>query len=70
MYATDRAMDRAREGTSFRQAYRDAKSAGTEHSEGSPDVSLAERISTGASGNLCLSVLEERLQNLPGVFRQ
>ena len=60
MYATDLAMDLAREGMPFREAYRQA-SEPTRWTGGDPDASLAARVSPGASGDPGLDLLRERL---------
>ncbi|MBT8136510.1 MAG: argininosuccinate lyase, partial [Gammaproteobacteria bacterium] len=64
MYATDQAIEQAREGLPFRQAYKKAKDDLTGLGDGTPESAMANKISAGAAGNLCLSVLEDRLQAL------
>ena len=65
MYATDAAIEAAAAGTPFRDAYRSAAEAGASAGEGrTPQASLAARVSPGASGNLQLDVLRERLKAL------
>ena len=64
MYATDLAMDLAREGVPFRDAYRQAADP-ARWSAGDPDASLRARVSPGAAGAARLEVLHERLANLP-----
>jgi argininosuccinate lyase len=60
LYATDIAVDMARDGTPFREAYRQA-SVPQRWQEGDPGKSLAARVSPGASGDLRLDVLKRRL---------
>ncbi len=63
MYATDLAMDLAREGVPFRDAYRRAADpAGW--IAGDPDASLEARVSPGSAGALCLDLLRERLARM------
>ncbi|MGV8941515.1 MAG: argininosuccinate lyase [Lysobacter sp.] len=64
MYATDLAVDLAREGVPFRDAYRQAADP-TRWEQGDPDASLAARVSPGAAGDMRLRMLQERLQLLP-----
>ena len=62
MYATDVAIEAAVAGIPFRDAYRAAADAGREAGQGrTPESSLAARVSPGASGDLRLEVLVERL---------
>jgi argininosuccinate lyase len=63
MYATDLAMDLAREGVPFRDAYRQASDP-TCWEEGDPESSLAARVSPGASGHPELNRLRVRLAGL------
>ena len=63
MYATDLAVDLAREGTPFRDAYRQAADP-VRWIGGSPDASLAARVSPGAGGDLRLGALRLRLDAL------
>ena len=60
MYATDLAVDLARQGVPFREAYRQAADP-TRWSQGDPEASLAARVSPGAAAALCLDVLRTRL---------
>ena len=60
MYATDLAIDLARQGVPFRDAYRQAADP-ARWDEGDADASLAARTSPGAAGDLRLEVLRERL---------
>lgn len=60
MYATDLAVDLARQGVPFRDAYRQAADP-ARWSAGDPDASLAARISPGAAAALRLDVLKARL---------
>lgn len=68
MYATDLAVDMARAGVPFRDAYRQAADP-ARWAEGDPAASLAARVSPGASGELRLEVLRGRLAALsaPGI---
>lgn len=63
MYATDLAVELARDGVPFRDAYRDAAEP-ARWAERDPAQSLASRVSPGAAGDLRLDVLEERLAAL------
>jgi argininosuccinate lyase len=63
MYATDLAIDLARDGVPFRDAYR-AASDPARWEEGDPVSSLAARTSPGASGNPQLARLRTRLAEL------
>jgi argininosuccinate lyase len=60
MYATDLAVDMARDGVPFREAYRQAADP-QRWAEGDPAASLAARVSPGAAGDLRLEVLRQRL---------
>ncbi|HEY5850569.1 MAG TPA: argininosuccinate lyase [Lysobacter sp.] len=63
MYATDLAVDLARQGLPFREAYKQAADpARWEH--GDPEASLAARVSPGASAELRLDELRTRLESL------
>ncbi|GHA73581.1 argininosuccinate lyase [Cognatilysobacter bugurensis] len=60
MYATDLAVDLAREGVPFREAYR--RAADPQHwKAGDPAASLASRVSAGSGANLRLDALQARL---------
>ena len=63
MYATDLAVDLARQGMPFRDAYREAANP-ARWAEGDPQVSLQARVSPGAAANLRLDVLRARLDGL------
>ncbi len=63
MYATDLAVDMAREGLPFREAYRQAADP-ARWAQGDPAASLAARVSPGAAGELRLSGLRTRLAAL------
>jgi argininosuccinate lyase len=66
MYATDVAMEQAAAGVPFRDAYRAAAESVASAGLGrSPDVSLAMRISPGASADLRLDELTARLAAIP-----
>ncbi len=61
MYATDLAVDMAKQGVPFRDAYRQAADP-ARWAEGDPAASLAARVSPGAAGDLRLEALRQRLQ--------
>ncbi len=63
MYATDLAVDLARQGMPFRDAYREAADP-ARWAEGDPAASLAARVSPGASGAALNAVLKARLAAL------
>jgi argininosuccinate lyase len=64
MHATDIAVESAQSGVPFRDAYRHAaESKDTAHTR-TPEDSLSARVSAGASGDLRLDVLRERLAQL------
>lgn len=63
MYATDLAVDLARQGMPFRDAYKQAADP-ARWSAGDPDASLAARTSPGAAAALRLDVLKVRLSTL------
>lgn len=65
MYATDLAIELAREGLPFREAYRQAADP-ARWTKREPADSLAARVSPGAAGDLQLARLAERLQVLRG----
>lgn len=66
MYATDLAIDLARQGMPFRDAYRQAADP-QRWLHGDPAASLAARVSPGAAADLCLEALHARLAPLrPG----
>ena len=60
LYATDVAIDLARGGTPFREAYRQA--ADPTRWSGDPQASLAARTSPGAAADLRLDALQRRLE--------
>lgn len=60
MYATDLAVDMARQGVPFRDAYVQAADP-ARWAQADPDASLAARLSPGAAGDLRLEVLAARL---------
>jgi argininosuccinate lyase len=60
MYATDLAVDLARQGVPFRDAYRQAADP-ARWTPGVPDASLAARASPGAAGDQRLDTLRQRL---------
>jgi argininosuccinate lyase len=64
MYATDLAVDLAREGLPFREAYRQAADS-ARWAQGDPEASLAARVSPGAAADLRLQVLKQRLDAIP-----
>jgi len=63
MYATDLALDLARQGLPFRDAYREAADP-ARWAAGDPDASLAARVSPGAAADLRLDALHARLAGL------
>ncbi len=63
MYATDLAVDLAKQGMPFRDAYREAADP-ARWAEGDPAASLAARVSPGAAGDLRLAALRARLASL------
>ncbi len=65
MYATDLAVDMAKAGMPFREAYRRAADP-ARWAQGDADASLAARASPGAAGDLRLDVLQQRLGALAG----
>ena len=64
LYATDRAVELAREGVPFRQAYRQVAAELDGLVGRSPDESLRARVSPGAPGDLGLDRLAARLDAL------
>ncbi len=65
MYATDVAIEQAAAGVPFREAYRKAAETAASAGEGrTPESSLAARVSPGASADLHLPELRERLHAL------
>ncbi len=63
MYATDLAVDMARQGMPFREAYKQAADP-SRWAQGDPEASLAARVSPGASGDPGLESLRLRLEAL------
>src|SRR5690606_23288650 len=63
MYATDLAVEMAKDGVPFRNAYRQAADP-ARWVEGDPTASLAARVSPGAAGDLRLDELDKRLAAL------
>ena len=63
MYATDLAVDLARQGLPFRDAYKQAADP-ARWRDGDPEASLAARTSPGAAGDLQLERLHQRLASL------
>ena len=63
MYATDLAVDMARQGVPFREAYRQAADP-SRWAQGDPEASLAARVSPGASGDPGFESLRLRLAAL------
>ena len=63
MYATDLAVDLARDGIPFREAYRQAADP-QRWQAGDPAASLDARVSAGAAGDLRLDLLQQRLETL------
>jgi argininosuccinate lyase len=66
MYATDLAVEQAIDGVPFREAYRAAADAAAMLDQRTPEASLAARVSPGASADLRLDVLHERLARIAG----
>jgi argininosuccinate lyase len=64
MFATDRAVDLARAGVPFRDAYRQVAAELERAEPGDPDASLAARTSPGGAAALGLDELERRLAAL------
>ena len=64
MLATDRALDMARDGIPFRDAYRTASSESVDISEEGIAQSLINRVSPGGCGQLETDLLESRLRSL------
>jgi argininosuccinate lyase len=62
MYATDLAIELAREGTPFRDAYRTAARKLDELGTRTPEQSLLARVSPGAAADLRLSDIRARLE--------
>ncbi|MGH8077554.1 MAG: argininosuccinate lyase [Lysobacter sp.] len=60
MYATDLAVDLARQGMPFRDAYKQAADP-MQWAHGDPDASIAARVSPGAAADLRLGDLRRRL---------
>ena len=63
MYATDLAVNLARQGLPFREAYRQAADP-ARWAQGDPEASLAARVSPGAAADLRLDELHRRLDAL------
>jgi argininosuccinate lyase len=63
MYATDLAVDLARQGLPFREAYRQAADP-ARWAGGDPEASLAARVSPGSGANLRLDELRDRLRSM------
>ena len=63
MYATDLAVEMARQGLPFREAYRQAADP-QRWAQGDPQASLEARVSPGAAADLRLEVLRQRLDAL------
>ena len=64
MFATDRAIELARAGTPFREAYRAAVNDPLPAAGANPEASLAARTSPGGASDLRLDVLRTRLETL------
>ena len=62
MYATDLAVDLARQGLPFRDAYKQAADP-ARWAQGDPDASLNARVSPGAAADLRLDFLRARLRS-------
>ncbi len=68
MYATDVAIDLARDGVPFREAYARAADPASWQGEHSPEASLSARVSAGGAANLCLDGLRVRLATMASAF--
>lgn len=64
MYATDRAIELARQGVPFRDAYRQAAEQPLPAAGADPDASIAARVSPGGCADLRLDELAQRLTAL------
>ena len=64
IYATDRAIELARDGTPFREAYRAAVDYPLPSCGADPEASLAARTSPGGAADLRLDVFRARLDAL------
>jgi len=62
MFATDMALEQAARGVPFRTAYLDAKHKLASAEAPDAAVSLAQRVSPGACGNLLLDRIRQRLE--------
>jgi argininosuccinate lyase len=62
MYATDMAVELAAGGTPFRSAYRQVKESLGTADDRSPEASLRQRVSPGASADLRLEEIRKRLE--------
>ena len=60
-FATDRAVELAAAGVPFRDAYRQVAAEIAALPHGDAAASIAARVSPGAPGNLCLELIERRL---------
>jgi argininosuccinate lyase len=67
MYATDLAVDLAREGMPFREAYRQAADP-ARWQAGDPQASLEARVSPGGPGDLRLGMIDARLTAVAAVI--
>lgn len=63
MYATDLAVDLARSGLPFRDAYREAAKP-ERWAQGDPAMSLSARVSPGGPGDMRLALLRARLDDM------
>jgi argininosuccinate lyase len=67
MYSTAVAIEQAVAGVPFRDAYRQAAESASSVADGrTPEASLAARVSPGATADLCLDLLRERLRGITG----
>lgn len=64
LFATDLATELSRQGMPFREAYRKVGEALSDIGDEDLDSCLSKRISTGASGNLSLDILQARLDSI------
>jgi len=66
MFATDLAVEMARDGAPFRDAYRILADDGVQRDDLTPEESIRNRVSPGACADLRLAELAERIDRLAG----
>ena len=64
LFSTDIAVDEVKKGKTFREAYRTAMQETEAMQNADAKTSLEQRVSPGATGNLMLAELNQRLQSL------